>query len=114
MKGLTIRQPWAHFIASGHKRIENRDWRPPADLIGQHLAIHASKKFEKSAAEWIKTELGLTVPKHDDLPQGAIVAVAIVDRVCDSSDESEGWDDPWFIGAYGWILRDVVAIEPVP
>ena len=26
---ITIRQPWAALIASGHKDIENRDWRLP-------------------------------------------------------------------------------------
>lgn len=113
MKALTIWQPWAHFIATGAKRVENRDWRPPKDLVGRYLAIHAGKRYDKSAKS-IETELGLVVPKHEDLPQAAIVAVAIVDRVCDSSDESEGWDDPWFVGAWGWILRDVVAIDPVP
>lgn len=26
---ITIRQPWAALIVSGHKDIENRDWRLP-------------------------------------------------------------------------------------
>lgn len=113
MKALTIWQPWAWAIADSSKRVENRDWRPPADLIGQWIAIHAGKRYDKSGAESIRSELGLIVPKHDDLPQGAIVAVAVIDRVEDSSDDSPAWDDPWFVGAFGWYLRDVTKIDPV-
>ena len=114
MKAITIWQPFAHFIAIGEKRVENRDWAPPKDLVGSYLAIHAGKRYDKSGAESIRTELGLIVPKHTELPQAAIVAVAIVDRVVDSADDSEGWDDPWFVGAFGWYLRDVTKIDPVP
>ena len=117
MKALTIWQPWAHFIANGEKRVENRDWRPPKDLVGGYLAIHAGKRYDKQGADWIRVEfagvLNKVVPAHAELPQGAIVAVAVVDRVVDSADDSPGWDDPWFVGAFGWYLRDVVRIEPV-
>lgn len=114
MKALTIWNPWAHFIATGQKSVENRDWRPPKDLVGGYLAIHAGKRYDKSGAESIRTEMGLLVPAHAELPQAAIVAVAVIDRVVDSADDSPGWDDPWFVGAFGWCLRDVVRIDPVP
>lgn len=114
MKALTIWNPWAHYIAEGIKRVENRDWTPPKDLVGGYLAIHAGKRFDKPGAEHIRTELGLIVPKHDELSQAAIVAVAVIDRIVDSADDSPGWDDPWFVGAFGWYLRDVVKIDPVP
>lgn len=110
---LTIWQPWAHFLAAGTKRVENRDWPPPTALLGQWIAIHAGKRYDKAGAASIRTELGFDVPAAESLPQSAIVAVGILDRVATSDDDSLAWDDPWFVGAFGWYLRDVVRIEPV-
>jgi hypothetical protein len=42
---LTLWQPWASLIAEGVKTIETRSWPAPAELIGQHIAIHAGQKF---------------------------------------------------------------------
>lgn len=41
MKAITLWQPWATLIAIGAKRIETRNWRAPASLNGQWIAIHA-------------------------------------------------------------------------
>lgn len=43
MKALTLKSPWAEHIVYGTKRIENRTWRPPADLHGEVIAIHRGK-----------------------------------------------------------------------
>lgn len=40
MMALSIRQPWAWLIASGHKDIENRCWKT---LRRETIYIHASK-----------------------------------------------------------------------
>lgn len=40
MKALTLWGPWHWAISHGPKRVENRDWPPPRDLIGQWFAIH--------------------------------------------------------------------------
>lgn len=114
VKALTLHQPFAWAIAVANKRVENRDWPPPKGLVGQHLAIHAGKKYDLKAAEEIRTDLGLVVPTRKEITQAAIVAVAVIDRIWDSADDSPGWDDPWFVGAFGWVLRDVVRIDPVP
>lgn len=45
MKSLSVIQPWATLIATGAKRIETRSWAPPESVIGERLAIHASKSF---------------------------------------------------------------------
>jgi hypothetical protein len=34
---------------AGTKRIEYRSWRPPDDLLGERLAIHASKLVDDEA-----------------------------------------------------------------
>ncbi|WP_375782883.1 hypothetical protein ACE10Z_23505 [Bradyrhizobium sp. Pha-3] len=49
MKAISLWQPWASLIACGAKPYETRDWAPPAELIGQTIAIHASKKVDKDA-----------------------------------------------------------------
>jgi hypothetical protein len=68
-KCLTICQPYAHLIASGVKRVENRTW--PTDYRGP-LLIHAGKSREWYDAETL-AEYGLA---ESDLTFGAIVAVA--------------------------------------
>lgn len=42
MKALTVKAPWSHMIAHCGKDIENRTWRPPADLGA--FAIHAGAR----------------------------------------------------------------------
>lgn len=53
MKALTIYQPWASLVIAGAKPYEFRGWNPRhrgpsyAALIGQRIAIHASKRMMK-------------------------------------------------------------------
>lgn len=44
-----MKNPWALFIALGWKKIENRDWAPPASLlkVGEAFAIHAGAASHK-------------------------------------------------------------------
>ena len=49
MKCLSVRQPYASLIMAGTKRREYRSWKPPATLIGQRLAIHASLRLHELA-----------------------------------------------------------------
>jgi hypothetical protein len=44
MKALTLWEPWATFIADGHKRYETRSW---STRFRGNLAIHASKRWDK-------------------------------------------------------------------
>jgi hypothetical protein len=80
MRALTVKQPWASLIASGEKRIENRSWRPPAELIGQRIAIHAG-------ASWDKRGETFTAARKGELPQGRVVCTAVIDRVVEASDD---------------------------
>lgn len=43
MKALSIWQPWATLIMTGHKRIETRGWAAPYSIRGQRIAIAATK-----------------------------------------------------------------------
>ena len=73
-RGLTLTQPWAGLVASGVKRIENRDWRPPRDLIGTDFVIHASRKIDPEVTEGL-LELGLE-QQPSWTPTSSILAVA--------------------------------------
>lgn len=134
MFALTIKQPWALWICHFGKRIENRVWRPPQNVIGQTIAIHAGKTESltgdeiASALEFVdERKLGeandekIWRRQQDggykfsagpmplrECPSGAIVAVARLASVVAAS------DDPWFVGPFGWVLDDVRVIEPVP
>lgn len=116
MKALSIRQPWASLILKAKKDIENREW--PTNVRGRIL-IHAAKGMTRAehedaiafAVDAIRSdprndgatrkvtlrELGFD---FDALERGGIVgSVEIVDCVQHS-------DSPWFVGRYGFVLRD--------
>lgn len=89
MKALSIRQPWCEHILRDGKDVENRNW--PTKYRGQFL-IHASKTFDG--------------PKSDSkgFDMGGIVGIAeIVDCVSES-------DSKWFMGEYGFVLRNPIAL----
>lgn len=47
---LTFVQPWASAVLLCGKSEENRPWVPTAQHLGQRIAVHAGKKFDKSDA----------------------------------------------------------------
>lgn len=58
MRVLPIWQPWASLVAVGAKRVETRHWAAPPNLIGQRIAIYATKrKSELPIASKSPTEL---------------------------------------------------------
>ena len=105
MKALSIRQPWAWLIVNGHKDIENRQWR--THYRGKIL-VHAAKgmtREEHGVASRMASELGVEIPDYEDLERGGIVGeVEIVD--CVDVDPS-----PWFIGTWGFLLKEP---KPLP
>ena len=83
MKGLSLTQPFATLVAIGQKRIETRSWKAP---YRGYVAIHAAKGFPRDAIllcrdEPFRTVLKTVIKTPNDLPRGAIVAVAILDDV---------------------------------
>ena len=123
---LSIRQPWASLILKAGKDIENRDW--PTKRRGRVL-IHAAKGMTRAehadalafavdsitdaaerrndlAAKLVTLrQLGFA---FDDLQRGGIVgSVEVVDCV-------EHSDSPWFVGRYGFVLRDPRPMPFVP
>lgn len=129
MKAISLWQPWASFIAIGIKPFETRDWPPPATLIGQRIAIHATKKaVNADDREW--------AAKHGvaDVPLGAVVCTAIL---CAAYQCGQGAEDgrtriarrvhgsayepekliadefgDYSLGRWAWHLVDIERLEP--
>ncbi len=73
MKALSLWQPWASLMADARKQIETRHWRPPAYLLGQQLAIHATVRVDHACCDsW----------GYDwrTIPRGCVVAVVRLDK----------------------------------
>lgn len=109
---ISVRQPWAWLIMNAGKNIENRSW--PTHVRGRVL-IHAAKGVTKTewrdAWDWVRRacpeawEKGCREIKAGTIErQGIIGSVEIVDCVTRS-------DSPWFMGEYGFVLRDP---QPLP
>lgn len=111
MKMLSLHRPWAWCVVFGPKRCENRTWKPPANVIGQYIAIHAAKRWVEADAE-IMTELGWRPPLEEHHPAGAIIGVckllgyaASVEEVVRRIGEHQR---QWYMkDHYGWLLTDM-------
>lgn len=79
---VSIRQPWATWIALGEKKYETRTWKPDTEHIGNLVAIHASKKFLDEDQKLCLTDRTHRLLCHErnmmtgDFPCGYIVGVA--------------------------------------
>lgn len=121
---LSIRQPWASLILKAGKDIENRCWKTK---VRGRVLIHAAKGMTRDEHD-DAIEFGIAAiradPKNagatkvvtlrdlgfafDDLQRGGIIgSVEIVDCVSKS-------DSPWFVGDFGFVLRDPQTLPFVP
>lgn len=98
---LTIKQPWAHLIIRGIKRVENRSWQ--TDYRGMIL-IHAGQAYDESCER--DRTYGFD---RDQLVYGAVIGTAdLVDIVTEHS-------SPFFVGPFGWVLENARCLaEPIP
>lgn len=137
MRALTVKQPWAHFIAKQQKTVENRTW--PTDYRGL-LAIHAGaySGWDKGAESspvaleawkhWAGTVNGIvrTPLTRGDAASfftfGAVIAVAEL-AGCHFGPDFAGMCgatrplcSPWAVrDQWHWVLEGVRRLdEPVP
>lgn len=123
MKALTLHQPWATLIAIGAKHIETRSW---STSYRGPLAIHASTnrqylRYAAAMAQWAGL-LWWRFPKPEELPLGAVVAIAeLVDcvRMTEENIRQIPADELRFghfaPGRYMWVLNNVRPLDnPVP
>lgn len=112
---ISVRQPWAWLIVNGYKDIENRNWKTK---VRGRVLIHAAKGMTDE--EWLNAMLFAT--RTCDLPQsvvdqaraevptqrgGIVGSVEIVDCV-------DGHRSPWFVGDYGFVLRNARKLPFIP
>jgi hypothetical protein len=103
MRAITIYQPWAHLIATGRKRIENRSW---ATAHRGPLLIHAGLSRRLLAT-------------HPDVASGALdpaglafgAVVGIVD-LFDCVPAAAVAGRTHAIGPWCWLLEDPIPLEP--
>lgn len=121
---ISIRQPWASLIIKAGKDIENRSW---ATRFRGRILVHAAKGMTRDehedaiafAVDAIRAdprntgatkkvtlrELGF---EFERLQRGGIIgSVEVVD--CVKASES-----PWFMGEFGFVLRDPRPLPFVP
>lgn len=142
MRALTLIRPWDEPIVKGVKTVENRSWKPPDDVVGTHIAIHAGQKYSFRDADWIDEVGGyVTLPAHVSQRTRPMTVVGVARVVgwvhgvvtvrrrhgftstvrllhgMGGIDEDAAWKAihlPWFCGPFGWLLDEAVAIAPVP
>lgn len=130
MRALTVTQPWAGLLAAGIKRIENRPRTPPAHLLAEQFAIHASREFDQAAMRRvieIDPRLALDHPesltRRDRLFEqmtttscvvGVATLVTYVTDVRQIAEYTTHDQERWFFGPIGYVLRDAIALrDPV-
>jgi hypothetical protein len=141
MKVISLWQPWASLVAMNYKKIETRSWKAPEYLIGQRIAIHATKSMPRWVKELLRgfTKL-LGIKEYNgswlyNLERGIghfgkVVATAklrkclkIVKNIGDSAYfEDSSWvcGNEYYFGDYtpgrfAWILEDIQPLkEPIP
>lgn len=116
MKAMSIMQPWLFAICRMGKRIENRTWAPTPTLIGQRIALHASKSEDDLA-------MLLPWPSEYTFGQGAatqsaIVATAKLVGVVRTRDEARAiGQDRWWVDHprnLAHVFEDVLELpEPI-
>ncbi len=109
-KVITVKQPWAWFLAKGYKPVENRTWY--TNYRGPIL-VQSSKapKFDFSEAQFLMHHFGIPdseILEPDDpaTSTGSIVGITMLTD-CVSHHAS-----PFFTGPYGFVMDQARQTEP--
>ena len=111
MRAMSVQQPYAWAIIHGGKDIENRRRQAPWNtLIGQRIAIHASRTWSDQGARDILIEdlIGRRpTPADLTFTFGAIIGTALVHDVHLAA--ADGCCDPW-----GWEQpKHTASVDPI-
>jgi hypothetical protein len=112
MRAISLHQPWATLIAIGAKRVETAKYKGP-------LAIHAAKTFCREAFDDRYISRALVAAGYstvDSLPLGKIIATCTLDHTFHTGQVYIGPPEIHFgdfsFGRFGWVLTNVVPLEP--
>jgi len=108
MKALTIREPWATLILSGHKTVETRVWK--TDYKGPIL-LHVGKTAQPETILLSDGTSLLMQPNNNLL--GKVVGIVFLNgcRKMERADERAACC-PIYTNAQAWILGEVIPITP--
>lgn len=122
LRALTLIRPWPYAVCYLGKRLENRGWPPPDEVVGEWIALHAGAKYDREDAADITQMMRMGVPPwpvdqpvlpaQDAQPAKAIVAFVKV-LGCTKAAQA----DPWRSDTeFAWVLDDEVRVlrDPVP
>lgn len=104
---LSVQQPWAWAILHAGKDVENRTWKPPDDLVGRRLWLHAYAPQLQQCIEpedIVPVGSRIELPRFDELPTGVILGSFLLLGTASSS--LSHWYAP---GAIAWRIA-----EPLP
>ena len=125
MYGLSMYPPWSLWVVDGSKPLENRDWFPPDEVIGNYIAVQCTKGSTKefdAKARAISEATGVPMPDKKVIKplRGCIIGVVRVDGYAVPSKFSDIPDthptkSPWWMGPYGWLLSNPRRLAvPIP
>ncbi|HEY3434284.1 MAG TPA: ASCH domain-containing protein [Solirubrobacterales bacterium] len=125
MKALSIRQPWAWLIVRPDlidaearaqawrdrqiKDVENRNWNTRFRGVFLVHASNGMSKAEYAFAHQYAAERGVALPVPEQLQRGGVIGRVTLDEVAGESCAS-----PWFMGRYGFLLRDASPLRFTP
>lgn len=111
MKAISIKQPWAHLIASGIKTVENRAWY--SEHRGDILICAGKSRDElERDIDYLRKAYGIFV-KPEELVFGQALAVAKM--IACTKSPTERIDKYWHEhGKFAWVLRQIRQIDPFP
>lgn len=118
---LSIMQPWSWLIVHGFKDVENRVWR--TNYRGRVL-IHAGQTLDVNAhqdllagrhpagniphiSEGVR-QAYTQANAYGEIGRGGIVGITEI------TDCVVGLDSPWFVGLYGFTLREALPLPFMP
>lgn len=79
LPAITLHQPWESLVAHGIKNVETRSWPPPHGIIGERIAIHASRTVVLNPGHEAVTAIADIYGAgqwRQDIPRGAVIAIA--------------------------------------
>jgi activating signal cointegrator 1 len=130
LHALSFLQPWLWAILSGHKPVENREWRPRPKIIGKRIALHASRGYDHAGADFVRRVLPADAlsytPNMAALPRGAILGTAVVVGAVEIPEVPKPLisptiglspeqvatvhQSPWTFGPWAWLLADMTRL----
>ena len=95
-RALAVYQPYAQWIADGHKTVEVRSWQ---SLVRGEIAICATTRN----------------PHQSPHPTGVVAAIVNLHQIDPFEvDDERAAMVPWRPNHYAWRLRDARPLKPIP